>query len=71
MHDDHRQANLESWNERVPIHLESDLYDVEGFIAGASRLRAFEREELGEVTGRRLAHLQCHFGLDTLSWARE
>ncbi len=71
MHDDHRRANLESWNERVPIHLGSSLYDVDGFVAGASRLRSFEREELGEVAGLRLAHLQCHFGLDTLSWARE
>ena len=71
MKPEHREANLGSWDERVAIHLESDLYDVEGFIAGKSKLRPFELQEIGEVAGRRLAHLQCHFGLDTLSWARE
>lgn len=67
----HLDANRRMWDERVPLHLPSELYDVEGFLAGASRLRPFEQEELGAVEGRRLAHLQCHFGLDTLSWARE
>jgi len=48
----------------------SEFYDVEGFRAGGSTLRPFEVDEVGDVTGKRLAHLQCHFGLDTLSWAR-
>jgi SAM-dependent methyltransferase len=43
---------------------------VEGFKAGTSSLRALEVEELGDVAGKSLLHLQCHFGLDTLSWAR-
>ena len=71
MKPEHRLANLGSWNERVPIHLESDLYDVDGFLAGKSKLRPFELQEIGDVVGRRLAHLQCHIGLDTLSWARQ
>jgi SAM-dependent methyltransferase len=54
----------------VPIHTGSDFYDVEGFKAGGSSLRPFEVEEMGPVEGKRLVHLQCHFGLDTLSWAR-
>jgi SAM-dependent methyltransferase len=58
------------WDERVPLHVSSDFYDVEGFKAGASTLRPFELEELGDVSDRSLVHLQCHFGLDTLSWAR-
>ena len=58
------------WDERVPIHVGSAFYDVDGFRAGGSTLRPFELEEVGEVTGKRLAHLQCHFGLDSLSWAR-
>ena len=58
------------WDERVSIHAESDLYDVPGFLAGSSRLCDFEVAELGPVEGRSLLHLQCHFGLDTLSWAR-
>ena len=67
----HLDANRRMWDERVPLHLPSELYDVEGFLSGASPLRPFEQEELGDVGGRRLAHLQCHFGLDTLSWARK
>ncbi|KAB8192124.1 methyltransferase domain-containing protein [Nonomuraea phyllanthi] len=67
---DYRDVNRANWNARVPIHVASDFYDVEGFKAGQSPLRAFEREEVGDVSGRRLLHLQCHFGLDTLSWAR-
>jgi SAM-dependent methyltransferase len=63
-------TNRRMWDERVPIHVGSDFYDVEGFLAGASTLRAFEPGELGDVAGRTLVHPQCHFGLDTLSWAR-
>jgi SAM-dependent methyltransferase len=60
------------WNERVPIHTASAFYDLAGFLADpdATTLRHFEIGELGDVAGRRLVHLQCHFGLDTLSWAR-
>ena len=54
----------------MPIHLASAFYDVDSFRAGGSTLRPFELEEVGSVAGKRLAHLQCHFGLDSLSWAR-
>jgi SAM-dependent methyltransferase len=64
------ELNRTWWDERVPIHVGSAFYDVEGFRAGGSTLRAFELEEVGDVRGKRLAHLQCHFGLDSLSWAR-
>ncbi|GLY65550.1 class I SAM-dependent methyltransferase [Amycolatopsis taiwanensis] len=67
---DYLAVNLPLWDERVAIHVASDFYDVAGFKAGASSLREFELVEVGAVTGRRLVHLQCHFGLDTLSWAR-
>jgi len=62
--------NRSWWDERVPIHTAGDFYDVEGFKAGRDALRPFELEEVGDVAGRTLLHLQCHFGLDTLSWAR-
>ncbi|GAA3657031.1 class I SAM-dependent methyltransferase [Nonomuraea antimicrobica] len=68
--DDYLQVNRANWNARVPIHITSDFYDVEGFKAGRNALRPFELDEVGEVSGRSLVHLQCHFGLDTLSWAR-
>ncbi len=53
-----------------PINARSDFYDVERFKAGEVRLRDWEIAEVGDVAGKNLLHLQCHFGLDTLSWAR-
>lgn len=65
---DWRGLNRANWDARVPVHLE--FYDIDGFRAGADPLRPFEVAEAGDVTGKRLVHLQCHIGLDTLSWAR-
>ncbi|MFI2617480.1 class I SAM-dependent methyltransferase [Streptomyces sp. NPDC018584] len=67
---DWRETNRRRWDERVPLHLASDFYDVDGFRAGKSALRDFERAEVGDVHGKSLLHLQCHIGMDTLSWAR-
>ncbi|MFF9350193.1 class I SAM-dependent methyltransferase [Streptomyces sp. NPDC014734] len=67
---DWRQANRALWDERVPIHVASDFYDLESFRAGEDALRAFEVAEVGDVAGKSLLHLQCHIGVDTLSWAR-
>jgi len=57
------------WDERVPIHLASGFYDLDGFVEHPDVLRDFETAEVGDVTGKRLLHPQCHIGLDTLSWA--
>lgn len=67
--DDWREANRAMWDERVPIHRASDFYDFEGFLRDRDVIRDFEAAEVGDVTGRSLLHLQCHFGQDTLSWA--
>ena len=68
--DSYMKANLDWWNEAVGVHAQGDTYGLESFKAGMSRLKYLEREEVGEVAGKSLLHLQCHFGLDTLSWAR-
>src|SRR5918998_4463860 len=68
--DEWREANRANWDERVPIHVSGEFYDAAGFKAGGGRLRPFELSEVGSVTGKDLVHLQCHFGIDTLSWAR-
>ncbi|MFE5483664.1 class I SAM-dependent methyltransferase [Streptomyces sp. NPDC056527] len=68
--DDWHEANRARWDERVPIHAASEFYDLDAFRAGKEALRDFELAEVGDVTGRSLLHLQCHIGLDTLSWAR-
>lgn len=62
-------TNRAWWDERVPLHLTSDFYDLDEFLAEPDVLRAFETAEVGDVTGAHLLHLQCHIGLDTLSWA--
>jgi len=63
-------ANRRLWDRWTELHHDSEFYDVPGFLAGASTLTALERAEVGEVRGLDLLHLQCHFGLDTLSWQR-
>ncbi|MFE1902683.1 class I SAM-dependent methyltransferase [Streptomyces gardneri] len=68
--EDWREANRARWDERVPIHASSRFYDLDSFRTGKDALRDFELAEVGDVTGRSLLHLQCHIGLDTLSWAR-
>jgi SAM-dependent methyltransferase len=67
---EYMKSNQELWNAWTELHEKSSFYDIEGFRAGRSTLRGVEKEELGDVAGKSLLHLQCHFGLDTLSWAR-
>jgi ubiquinone/menaquinone biosynthesis C-methylase UbiE len=63
-------ANKEAWNKKTPYHLKSKMYDLEGFKNGKTSLKFIELEELGDVKGKTMLHLQCHFGQDSLSWAR-
>jgi 2-polyprenyl-3-methyl-5-hydroxy-6-metoxy-1,4-benzoquinol methylase len=62
--------NRSSWDDRVHIHVKSDFYDLYSFLRGASSLTEIEQEYLGNVDGQRILHLQCHFGMDTLSMSR-
>jgi len=62
--------NQALWDEWTAIHETSEFYDLDEFRAGGIRLRPYELEEIGPVVDRTLLHLQCHFGIDTLSWAR-
>ncbi len=74
MNENHQQyfdANKEGWNKRTDIHKTSAFYNLEAFKNGASSLNKIERDEVGDVKGKSLLHLQCHFGMDTMSWARE
>jgi len=64
------ETNLKRWNELVAIHASSEEYNLEGFLNGDTSLHTLEIEALGDVDEKSLLHLQCHFGLDTLSWAR-
>lgn len=63
-------ANNAMWDARVPVHVASAWYNVDHFRSGALVLDDLERAGVGDVDGKSLLHLQCHFGLGTLSWAR-
>lgn len=62
--------NRANWDERVPIHVSSQFYGVDAFRQGDEHLHGFELDEIGDVADKDLLHLQCHFGLDTISLAR-
>ncbi|MCB0000593.1 MAG: hypothetical protein KDE56_32735, partial [Anaerolineales bacterium] len=64
------QANQKRWDQLTVEHETSTFYDLAGFRTGKDRLRSIELSELGNVEGKSLLHLQCHFGIDTLAWAR-
>ena len=64
--------NRKLWDAWTAIHTTGSFYDVQRFRDDPDdvRIREWERDEVGDVRGKTLLHLQCHFGLDTLSWAR-
>ncbi|MHA2423342.1 MAG: class I SAM-dependent methyltransferase [Candidatus Thorarchaeota archaeon] len=68
--DEFFEANKELWDSRVEAHKKSETYNVKGFLEGENSLDPIDIEEVGDVTGKSLLHLQCHFGLDTMSWER-
>jgi SAM-dependent methyltransferase len=68
--DEYLRANQKRWDQLTLEHKESEFYDLAGFRQGKDRLRSIELSELGDVAGKTLLHLQCHFGMDTLAWAR-
>jgi 2-polyprenyl-3-methyl-5-hydroxy-6-metoxy-1,4-benzoquinol methylase len=63
-------ANQDLWDQRTMIHKDSSFYDVAGFKRGRNLLTPIELKEVGDVSGKKMLHLQCHFGIDSLCWAR-
>jgi SAM-dependent methyltransferase len=70
MMDDYMKINQEWWNEAAQVHAQGYGYQLQAFLYGMNKLHNLEQTEVGDVQGKKLLHLQCHFGLDTLSWAR-
>ena len=62
--------NKARWSEVVKIHARSAFYRVAEFLKGEDVLSPIESAEIGPLQGKRLLHLQCHLGLDTLCLAR-
>ncbi len=70
MKDKYFEVNRATWNEKVKIHSKSAMYNLDAFKKGKTSLMPYEIDALGDVKGKSLLHLQCHFGQDTLSWSR-
>lgn len=69
-HSNEFNTNRQTWNSRVALHAKSEFYNIAKFLDGATSLNTYETQALGAVTGKRVLHLQCHFGQDTLSLSR-
>ncbi len=67
---DYLNVNKKLWNLKVDSHMRSDFYDVNNFLKGKSSLNTIELDLLGDLTGKSILHLQCHFGQDTISLRR-
>jgi len=67
---DYIKINKESWNNKTDIHYNSKFYDTPSFIKGRSSLNDIELNLLGDIKGKSILHLQCHFGQDTISLSR-
>lgn len=73
MSDDWRTTNLASWDERVSFHAASGTYRVEQIATDPDVISGvvdFDRDLVGDVTGKSVLHLQCHIGTDTVSWGK-
>lgn len=68
--EDYLKKNKESWNVRTQIHVDSDFYDNESFIEGKNSLNSIELDLFGDVSNKKILHLQCHFGQDSISLSR-
>lgn len=68
--DDYLQINRQTWNEKTDIHLNSEFYDMKSFLNGRSSLNEIELKLLGDIKGKSVLHLQCHFGQDTISLSK-
>lgn len=64
------EINKEAWNNKVPIHLDSEFYAMDSFLKGKNALPQTDLDLLGNIKGKSILHLQCHFGQDSLSMAR-
>ncbi len=67
---DYQKVNKNLWNKKVDYHMKSDFYDVQNFLKGKSSLNNIELDLLGNISGKSILHLQCHFGQDSISLGR-
>ncbi len=66
----YKEINKTLWNNKTDVHINSEFYDNQTFIEGRNSLNSIEIELLGDIKGKSILHLQCHFGQDTISLSR-
>lgn len=64
------EINKTSWNKRTDVHIDSKFYANDSFIEGRNSLNEIELNLFGDIKGKKILHLQCHFGQDTISLTR-
>ncbi len=70
MEEDYLEINKAAWNEKTDVHIKSKFYNQDAFLSGANSLNSIELDLLGDIKNKRILHLQCHFGQDTISLSR-
>lgn len=68
--DNYIAINRKLWNDKVAYHLESEFYDMPGFLSGKTSLKEIELSLLENISGKSILHLQCHFGQDSISLSK-
>ncbi|MDF3147990.1 MULTISPECIES: class I SAM-dependent methyltransferase [unclassified Streptomyces] len=63
-------ANQANWDARTPVHLASRFYGLDQDLDPARWFASFEWDDLGELAGRDVLHLQCHLGTETIAFAQ-
>lgn len=63
-------ANQANWDARTPVHLASRFYGLDQDLDPTRWFAPFEWDDLGELVGRDVLHLQCHLGTETIAFAR-
>lgn len=61
------EINKKSWNLRTGMHVDSAFYNLKGFKKSKNSLHSLEIDLLGDIQNESILHLQCHFGMDSLS----
>ena len=64
-------CNKDGWNVRTQMHYQSSSYAVDDFLRTQDSLKEFEYSLIGDIYDLNILHLQCGFGMDSLSLANK
>lgn len=70
MEENYLDINRQTWNQKTDVHIDSEFYDQKSFLEGKNSLNSIELDLLGNLKDKKVLHLQCHFGQDTISLSR-